>query len=281
MPRTPTAIRALPIAAACTVMLLGSGPALADLKLCNTTSSRIGVAIGYRDQTGWTTEGWWTLAAQTCETLYKGALAAVSGMSMPSTTTAAANGRAILHVHDRQGIHDSGGSGVLGRGYQAHRLLRGRHPGGQRLDHPPDRSQRRGRETQMRRSRRVKIVATLGPASYAPEMIAQALRGGRRRVPHQHEPLVLRRGEEAARRRAHGGGQLRPADRHPGRPAGSEVPRRRDRRRQRRPGRGHHVPLRHHRERRLGRSRVPAASRRSSRPSSPATPCCSTTARSA
>ena len=46
----------------------------ADLKLCNTTSSRIGVAIGYQDPTGWTTEGWWNIAAQTCETLYKGTL---------------------------------------------------------------------------------------------------------------------------------------------------------------------------------------------------------------
>jgi uncharacterized membrane protein len=49
-------------------------PAKADLKLCNTTTSRIGVAIGYRDSTGWTTEGWWNIAAQTCETLYKGTL---------------------------------------------------------------------------------------------------------------------------------------------------------------------------------------------------------------
>jgi uncharacterized membrane protein len=45
-----------------------------DLKLCNTTSSRVGVAIGYQDSTGWTTEGWWNIAAQTCETLYKGTL---------------------------------------------------------------------------------------------------------------------------------------------------------------------------------------------------------------
>ena len=50
-------------------------PAFADLKLCNTTASPIGVAIGYQDQaTGWTTEGWWNIAARTCETLYKGTL---------------------------------------------------------------------------------------------------------------------------------------------------------------------------------------------------------------
>jgi uncharacterized membrane protein len=49
-------------------------PAVADLKLCNTTTSRIGVAIGYQDTKGWTTEGWWNIASQTCETLYKGTL---------------------------------------------------------------------------------------------------------------------------------------------------------------------------------------------------------------
>lgn len=46
----------------------------ADLKLCNATSSRVGVAIGYQDTTGWATEGWWNIASQTCETLLKGAL---------------------------------------------------------------------------------------------------------------------------------------------------------------------------------------------------------------
>ena len=52
-------------------------PARADLRLCNTTAGRIGVAIGYKDSspTGWATEGWWNIAAQTCETVYKGALA--------------------------------------------------------------------------------------------------------------------------------------------------------------------------------------------------------------
>jgi uncharacterized membrane protein len=50
-------------------------PAAADLRLCNTTASRVGVAIGYQDASGWATEGWWNIAAQTCETLYKGGLA--------------------------------------------------------------------------------------------------------------------------------------------------------------------------------------------------------------
>jgi uncharacterized membrane protein len=53
---------------------LMSHPALADLKLCNSSASRIGVAIGYQDGDGWTTEGWWNIASQTCETLLKGTL---------------------------------------------------------------------------------------------------------------------------------------------------------------------------------------------------------------
>jgi uncharacterized membrane protein len=35
----------------------------------------VGVAIGYRDNDGWATEGWWNLAARSCETLVKGPLA--------------------------------------------------------------------------------------------------------------------------------------------------------------------------------------------------------------
>jgi uncharacterized membrane protein len=58
-----------------TTLALTAVPASADLKLCNTTSSRIGVSIGYQDADGWATEGWWNIASQTCETLYKGQLA--------------------------------------------------------------------------------------------------------------------------------------------------------------------------------------------------------------
>lgn len=51
-------------------------PVQADLKLCNTTSSRVGVAIGYKDDQGWVSEGWWNVASQTCEVLLKGSLVA-------------------------------------------------------------------------------------------------------------------------------------------------------------------------------------------------------------
>lgn len=52
------------------------GTARAELKICNTTSSRVGVAIGYRDKERWATEGWWNVASNTCEVLLKGKLIA-------------------------------------------------------------------------------------------------------------------------------------------------------------------------------------------------------------
>lgn len=51
-------------------------PAAADFRLCNNTSSRVGIAVGYKDAEGWTTEGWWNLPARTCETVLKGNLVA-------------------------------------------------------------------------------------------------------------------------------------------------------------------------------------------------------------
>ncbi|MBI1383594.1 MAG: DUF1036 domain-containing protein [Rhizobiales bacterium] len=50
------------------------GAALADLKLCNMTASRVGVSIGYRDAGGWVAEGWWNVMSHSCETILVGAL---------------------------------------------------------------------------------------------------------------------------------------------------------------------------------------------------------------
>lgn len=64
----------------CAITLLGLTasvrPAAANFRLCNNTSSRVGVAVGYKDAQGWTTEGWWNLPARTCETVLKGNLVA-------------------------------------------------------------------------------------------------------------------------------------------------------------------------------------------------------------
>ena len=35
-----------------------AAPAAADFRLCNNTGSRVGIAVGYKDNDGWTTENW-------------------------------------------------------------------------------------------------------------------------------------------------------------------------------------------------------------------------------
>lgn len=60
--------------------LLAVAPSLsaahADLRLCNRTASMVGVAIGYKGDKDWTTEGWWNIRPNACETLLAGPLSA-------------------------------------------------------------------------------------------------------------------------------------------------------------------------------------------------------------
>jgi len=63
------------VAATATVALTAT-PAAADFRICNVTKSRVGIALGYKDNDGWATEGWWNLTAGNCETLLRGTLAA-------------------------------------------------------------------------------------------------------------------------------------------------------------------------------------------------------------
>ncbi|MBR0697981.1 DUF1036 domain-containing protein [Bradyrhizobium lablabi] len=55
---------------------LWASPAAADFRLCNNTASRVGIALGYKDAEGWTTEGWWNVSSRSCETLLRGNLVA-------------------------------------------------------------------------------------------------------------------------------------------------------------------------------------------------------------
>ena len=64
------------LAAALLFLAVSTDPAAADFRLCNNTASRVGVAMGYKDAEGWTTEGWWNLPSHTCETILKGNLVA-------------------------------------------------------------------------------------------------------------------------------------------------------------------------------------------------------------
>jgi uncharacterized membrane protein len=64
-----TAIAALSLA-----MMATASDVAADLKLCNKTSSTVEVAIGYRDEKGWASEGWFRIAPRSCPVLLKGAV---------------------------------------------------------------------------------------------------------------------------------------------------------------------------------------------------------------
>lgn len=53
---------------------LAATSAKADFRVCNGTQSLVGVAIGYRAEAGWTTEGWWRIPATTCKSIIEGPL---------------------------------------------------------------------------------------------------------------------------------------------------------------------------------------------------------------
>ena len=48
--------------------------AQADLRVCNKTTSRVGIAIGYKAERDWVTEGWWSVDASSCATILQGRL---------------------------------------------------------------------------------------------------------------------------------------------------------------------------------------------------------------
>ncbi|WP_213773528.1 DUF1036 domain-containing protein [Bradyrhizobium sp. dw_78] len=74
-PSTRVAAGLMPVLALL-LSCLWNSPAAADFRLCNNTASRVGVALGYKDADGWTTEGWWNVSSRSCETLLKGTLIA-------------------------------------------------------------------------------------------------------------------------------------------------------------------------------------------------------------
>ena len=49
-------------------------PAQADLRVCNETANPLTVALGYRAERGWMSEGWWQTPPGDCRVLYQGDL---------------------------------------------------------------------------------------------------------------------------------------------------------------------------------------------------------------
>ena len=49
-------------------------PARADLRVCNESANQVSVALGYRAEQGWQSEGWWIAPAGECAIVYQGEL---------------------------------------------------------------------------------------------------------------------------------------------------------------------------------------------------------------
>ena len=60
------------------VTLLGSiiNNANADLKVCNDTDNPTGIAIGYKGDNDWVSEGWWQIPEGVCASVVEGELTA-------------------------------------------------------------------------------------------------------------------------------------------------------------------------------------------------------------
>ena len=54
--------------------VISISPAYADLKVCNQTADPVSVALGYRAERGWQSEGWWVAAPSQCATVFQGNL---------------------------------------------------------------------------------------------------------------------------------------------------------------------------------------------------------------
>ena len=123
-------------------MCLWNSPAAADFRLCNNTSSRVGIALGYKDAEGWTTEGWWNISSRLARRCCAGRWSPVTTTSTRSIMTAAANGRARPSCARVTRNSPSRHRELPGARLRPHRLFRGRYRRAAGLDRPTDRSQR-------------------------------------------------------------------------------------------------------------------------------------------
>jgi uncharacterized membrane protein len=68
------AVATIAVVAVGAAALATASPAHAELRLCNKTPSRVGIAIGYKGPTNWISEGWWNVEAESCQVVVDGPL---------------------------------------------------------------------------------------------------------------------------------------------------------------------------------------------------------------
>jgi uncharacterized membrane protein len=100
-------------------LLLAVTPVLADFRLCNRTSAQVSIAIGYKSDKTWRTEGWWNMPPNSCHTLLEGVLSSryYYVYAVDETTRGEWGGKAFMCTQDRMFTID-GIEECVKRGYQ-------------------------------------------------------------------------------------------------------------------------------------------------------------------
>ena len=57
-----------------TALIASAVPARADLRVCNQSSNSVSIALGYRAERGWQSEGWWVANTGQCAIVVQGDL---------------------------------------------------------------------------------------------------------------------------------------------------------------------------------------------------------------
>ncbi len=74
LPLSPYRLALLLAGLVLTALIATAAPARADLRVCNESSNQVSVALGYRADKGWQSEGWWVAPANACAIVYQGDL---------------------------------------------------------------------------------------------------------------------------------------------------------------------------------------------------------------
>jgi uncharacterized membrane protein len=69
-----TAIVLFALLLSAATFLLAAAPAKAEMRVCNNTQAQVSIALGYRSERGWQSEGWWVADPDECETVFAGPL---------------------------------------------------------------------------------------------------------------------------------------------------------------------------------------------------------------
>ena len=70
----PLRLAILVVGLVLSALTLSAAPARADLRVCNQSANPVSIALGYRADKGWQSEGWWVAPSTKCAVVYQGDL---------------------------------------------------------------------------------------------------------------------------------------------------------------------------------------------------------------